>query len=134
MTRIKAAADSHGQIAMSSISDSPDYTGNLLYPFCAIWASGFQLNGMELNYKFTLAVMDRHQDNNTSRIEALSDTALILIDIISAIIYNDKNELINWVVNDNGEPFYDDTPDVVAGHIINITAKMPYTRNNCNIP
>lgn len=86
---------------------------------------------MALTYRFAITIMDRHQDNSVSQIEALSDTATILMDIISQTIFNDKDEVINWIMNDTAEPFYDDRPDVVAGHTIIIEAKIPYQRNTC---
>ena len=133
LLRIKAAAESHPQIAQVLIKDVPESTGDLTYPLCMLWPAGVNMSTspMALTYRFAISVMDRHQDNPTSQIEALSDTATILMDVISQTIYNDKEEVINWIISDTAEPFYDDRPDVVAGHAIIIEAKIPYQRNTC---
>ena len=80
-------------------------------------------------------VMDRQFESSSNTIEVLSDTAGVLIDIVTLLIRNNRlDEEFEMVVNGTAEPFFDSSSDVVAGHAIDFVVNTPYLESRCDIP
>jgi hypothetical protein len=135
---LKTAALNHKQVKEVLIGVEADIaTSPVTYPLCRIWADGFALSTntpKTTTYRFAVAVMDRHREDFTDAVEVLSDTAAIIQDIISTLIYVYREESVEWQVNDTAQAFYDDKTDIVAGHAIVIEARVAYNRDFCSVP
>lgn len=135
---VKTAGLNHKQINGILIGSKSDQTNNLEYPLLRIFPNGSTFNATKTTnsreYKIVIAVCDRHQDNNDSVIDAISDCDSILEDIVASLQYMYRNDLISWEVSDSVENFYDDSFDVVAGALVTLTARVPYKRNFCQVP
>ena len=135
---VKTAGLNHKQIAGILIGGKPDQTNDLEYPLMRIFPNGSNFTAGkgagERAYKITVAICDRHQDNNTSAIDSMSDCDSILDDIVASLIYMYRGDVVSWEINDSVESFYDDSFDVVAGVIVTLTARVPYKRNFCEVP
>ena len=130
---VKTAGLNHKQIKQVLIGDESEGQ-NLQYPLMRVWYAGNEFSGNSNTYKIAVAIADRHQDNSISEIDAMSDCDAILIDILSSLKYIYRSDNVTWDVQDSIEPFYDSTPDIVAGGIVNIRAKVPYNRDFCQVP
>ncbi len=136
---IKTAARNHKQVKQVLVGVDADIAANMdvIYPLVRIWADGFSLSTTTptaITYRFAIAVMDLHREDFTDAVEVLSDTALIVQDIMSTLLYVYRNENVGWNCNDTATPFYDDKTDIVAGHAIVIEARLPYNRDFCSVP
>ena len=78
--------------------------------------------------------MDRHFESASNMIEVLSDTALILQDIITLVKRNSYNDDVNFIVNTTAEPFIDSKTDILAGYGIEVSVEVPYLESYCDIP
>jgi hypothetical protein len=99
--------------------------------------NGFQFNqeGKLISYQFAMMVMDRQFESSSNTIEVLSDTAGVLIDIVTLLIRNNRlDEEFEILVNATAEPFYDSSTDIVAGHAIDFVVNTPYLESRCDIP
>jgi hypothetical protein len=134
---LRTAGENHKQIRTILVGVEADIdTTGVDYPLMRIFPDGYRLSSVDrsISYRFAIAVMDRHKEDFTDAVEVLSDTGLILQDIMSTLLYVYRSESVSWEVNDNAAPFYDDKTSIVAGHIINIEAKMRYERDFCSVP
>jgi hypothetical protein len=106
------------------------------YPIVWLVPNGFTFNTDTrlVSYQFALMVMDRTFESSSNTIEVLSDTAGIIIDIVTLLKRNVTENDFDINVNGTAEPFYDSHNDVVAGHIIDFTIDTPYLESYCDIP
>ena len=136
---IKTAALNHKQVQTCMIGVEADIAAGMdvRYPLVRIWADGFQFTTetpAQVVYRFAVAVMDVHREDFTDAIEVISDTGLILQDIMSTLLYVYRNESVKWRCNDTVQPFYDDKTDIVAGNVVVIEAVLAYNRDFCAVP
>lgn len=139
LAKIEAVGNAHGQI--NAVSVGPEYDiaadeGVLSYPLLWIMPDGFDIDfqGQDLSYRFFLAVMDREQLDRSNQMEVLSDTALILMDVLNKLHYDERTADMIVNVNDTAQPFIGDKTDLVAGHGITLSVTVPYTRDACAFP
>lgn len=135
---IKVAGLNHKQVKQVLIADQPNQKGDLGYPLLRVWPNGFNFsNGKDnkqIYYKFAMAVLDRADETDEMRIEACSDTAQILIDLVASLEYIYHGTTGQWLVDDLADFAYDAGTDTVAGHIIEVRRREQYTRNFCDVP
>ena len=81
-----------------------------------------------------LMVLDRHFESQTNMIEVLSDTALILQDIITLCKRNTYEDSVFFSVNGNAEAIMDNKADILAGYGVEINVEVPYSESYCDIP
>ena len=137
ISRIQTAAESHqqvnkfvcGEIAMAQ--ENVEY-----YPLICLVPNGFNFDNQNKNvsYQFLLMILDRHFESQSNLIEVLSDTALILQDILTILNRNAYEENVQFIVNGKAEPFIDGKTDVVAGYGIDLSVVIPYIDSYCDIP
>ncbi len=133
---LKASGLNHKQIKSVLVGDLPEHARQE-YPLMRIWPAGNNFNsedGGGAYYKFVVAITDRHQDNPTSQLEAMSDSEQILMDILATLQYNYKGTGVKWSVTDTVEFGYDSEPDIVAGATVTFLAKTSYNRDFCQVP
>jgi hypothetical protein len=133
---LKAAGLNHKQIKSVMIGGLEEQARQD-YRLMRIWPGGVNMNsevGGGAVYRFVVAVTDRHQDNPTSQLEAMSDCTQILLDILASLQYNYKGTGTIWSIADTIEHGYDEEPDKVAGATVTFLAKTAYNRDFCQVP
>lgn len=104
------------------------------YPIVWIIPNGFNFStdNRTVDYQFAMMVMDRKWEDDSNTIDVLSDSAGIILDIVTLLRRFDSN--FEMIVNGTAEPFFDSSTDVVAGHAIDFTIRTPYLESYCDIP
>lgn len=136
---IKASGLNHKQVSQVQIVDGPDIGGaDWTYPALVIWPDGFLVNKTaevkNVIWGYSVAVLDRVSKTNAQRVEVASDTAQILLDIISSLDYLYKNSNLSWEVSDTAQWAYDTDLDALGGHILRVSLREQYTRDFCDVP
>ena len=134
--KIKTQAESHKMVGKFAVGADFDFAVDEVkyYPIVWLVPNGFTFNTDTrlVSYQFALMVMDRTFESSSNTIEVLSDTAGIIIDIVTLLKRTDADFEIQ--VSGNAEPFYDSRTDVVAGHVIDFTIDTAYLESYCDIP
>ena len=133
---IQTKAESHKMVGKFAVGADFDFAVDEVkyYPIVWLVPNGFTFNTDTrlVSYQFALRVMDRTFESSSNTIEVLSDTAGIIIDIVTLLKRTDADFEIQ--VSGNAEPFYDSRTDVVAGHVIDFAIDTAYLESYCDIP
>jgi hypothetical protein len=133
---IQTKAESHKMVGKFAVGADFDFAVDEVkyYPIVWLVPNGFTFNTDTrlVSYQFALMVMDRTFESSSNTIEVLSDTAGIIIDIVTLLKRTDADFEIQ--VSGNAEPFYDSRTDVVAGHVIDFAIDTAYLESYCDIP
>ena len=133
---IQTEAEKHKQVNKFAVGAEFDFAVAQVefYPIVWLMPNGFNFSteNRVVDYQFSIMVMDRTFEDSSNTIEVLSDTALIVIDLITLL--KRRNENFEIIVANTAEPFYDSGSDVVAGHAIDITIRTAYLESYCDIP
>lgn len=134
---VQTAAESHQQVNKFVCGENAMAQENVeYYPLIWLVPNGFNFDNQNKNvsYQFLLMILDRHFESQSNLIEVLSDTALILQDILTILNRNAYEENVQFIVNGKAEPFIDGKTDVVAGYGIDLSVVIPYLDSYCDIP
>jgi len=140
IAKIRTQVESHKMVGKFSVGAEYNLAVDEVkfYPLVWLVPDGFDLatrDGQYVNYRFALLVFDRVFESESNTIEVLSDTAQIIIDIMSLIDYHYNNlEDFQLIVSSTAEPFYDAKTDIVAGYGIQFQISTPYLANSCVVP
>ena len=136
--QIKTQAESHRMVQKFAVGAEFDFAVDEVkyYPLVWLVPTGFNFSTEQrlVTYNFAMLVMDRAFESSSNTIEVLSDTAGIIIDIVTLIKRNVTETDFDISVNGQADPFFDSRTDVVAGHGINFTINTPYLESYCDIP
>jgi len=134
---IQTASESHKQVNKFIVGEL-DFTEENLkyYPLVWLVPNGFNFDteGKKVVYNFMLMILDRHFESQTNMIEVLSDTALIMQDIITLCKRNTYEDSVFFSVNGNAEAIMDNKADILAGYGVEINVEVPYSESYCDIP
>jgi hypothetical protein len=137
ISEIQSASESHKQVNKFIVGEL-DFTEENLkyYPLVWLVPNGFNFDteGKKVVYNFMLMVLDRHFESQTNMIEVLSDTALIMQDIITLCKRNTYQDEVFFSVNGNAEAIMDNKADILAGYGVEINVEVPYSESYCDIP
>jgi hypothetical protein len=130
INKIKTQAESHKMVGKFAVGAEFDFAVEEVkyYPLVWLVPNGFTFNteARLVSYQFAMLVMDRQFESSSNTIEVLSDTAGIIVDIVTLIKRNVTETDFDISVNGQADPFFDSRTDVVAGHGINFTINTPY--------
>jgi hypothetical protein len=137
ISEIQTASESHKQVNKFIVGEL-DFTEENLkyYPLVWLVPNGFNFDteGKKVVYNFMLMILDRHFESQTNMIEVLSDTALIMQDIITLCKRNTYEDSVFFSVNGNAEAIMDNKADILAGYGVEINVEVPYSESYCDIP
>jgi hypothetical protein len=137
ISTIQTASESHKQVNKFIVGEL-DFTEENLkyYPLVWLVPNGFNFDteGKKVVYNFMLMILDRHFESQTNMIEVLSDTALIMQDIITLCKRNTYEDSVFFSVNGNAEAIMDNKADILAGYGVEINVEVPYSESYCDIP
>ena len=138
ITKIKSQAESHKMVGRFAVGAEFDFAVDEVkyYPLVWLVPNGFTFNTETrlVSYNFAMLVMDRTFESGSNTIEVLSDTAGIIVDIVTLLKRNVTDEDFEIVVSATAEPFYDSRTDVVGGYGIDFVVNTPYLESYCDIP
>lgn len=138
IAKIKTQAESHKMVGKFAVGAEFDFAVDEVkyYPLVWLVPNGFTFNTEQrlVSYNFAMLVMDRQFESSSNTIEVLSDTAGIIIDIVTLLKRNVTDSDFDINVNGTAEPLFDSRTDVVAGHGIDFVINTPYLESYCDIP
>ena len=138
IAKIKTQAESHKMVGKFAVGAEFDFAVDEVkyYPLVWLVPNGFTFNTEQrlVSYNFAMLVMDRQFESSSNTIEVLSDTAGIIIDIVTLLKRNVTDSDFDINVNGTAEPFFDSKSDVVAGFGIDFIINTPYLESYCDIP
>jgi hypothetical protein len=106
--------------------------GEVTYPAMFFNLNDAQILAKQIQYNFSIYVMDRMLMEETNETEVLSDMTLVGQDMVA----NLRNHIYNWVVSDNmSVTFYTESdPDYLAGIKIDFSLTLSSLNDTCQIP
>lgn len=129
-------ADNHYQLKDFGWGDVADVSQEeaTTYPLLWVNPSPWTVDENEISFKYTVFCADRTYDGANSQVtEVHSDTAQILLDLMASM---DQQQDYDWELTKQATvtPFTDVWKDKVAGHFIDITFKVLFNYDECQIP
>lgn len=106
--------------------------GEVTYPAMFFSLTGATLLSKQLQYSFSIYLMDRMLSEETNETDVLSDMTSVGQDIVALL----RSPYQTWIIGDNASISYftESDPDYLAGIKIDITLTLPSINNRCVIP
>ena len=106
--------------------------GEVTYPAMFFSLIDAQILAKQIQYNFSIYVMDRMLMEETNETEVLSDMTLIGQDMVAKL----RSPEYNWTANDNMSlSFYTESdPDYLAGIKIDFSLTLSSLNDTCQIP
>jgi hypothetical protein len=106
--------------------------GEVTYPAMFFSLIDAQILAKQIQYNFSIYVMDRMLMEETNETEVLSDMTLIGQDMVAKL----RDHIYNWIASDNMTlSFYTESdPDYLAGVKIDFTLTLSSLNDTCQIP
>ena len=128
--KFKTQAESHQMVGKFQVGQDFDFAVEEVeyYPLVWLIPNGFTFDSENklVTYLFTLIIADRQFESGSNTNEVLSDTAGILLDLVTLLKRNYINdEDFQIIANATAEPFADSRTDVVAGYAIDLQVNTP---------
>ena len=132
--QISAFGNNHEQIKFVYFGDVWERlsNGEVTYPAMFFNINDAQILAKQIQYNFSIYVMDRMLMEETNETEVLSDMTLVGQDIVA----NLRDQIYNWVVSDNMSVtfFTESDPDYLAGLKIDFSLTLSSLNDTCQIP
>lgn len=137
LKQLKAISEAHTQVNSYAQGQRYDFgaAGAMSYP--CVWAvprgATPDIQNGKISYQVEVIIMDLEQSGGENQIEILSDTALILTDII-AQLQATAVDFDEWDLPSvsSFEPFVDGQLDTVSGHTCTITFDTFFASDTCS--
>lgn len=134
VAQITEIGDRHQQINFVYFGDVWERlsNGEVTYPAMFFTLTSAQLLAKQIQYNFSIYIMDRMLSEETNETDVLSDTTLIGEDIMALM----RSNIYQWTIGDNAPiTFYTESdPDYLAGIKIDLTLTLPSINNRCQVP
>ena len=132
--QITSIGNNHEQIKFVYFGDIWERlsNGEVTYPAMFFSLTDAQILAKQIQYNFSIYVMDRMLMEETNETEVLSDMTLIGQDIVAKL----RDPYYNWIASDNMTlSFYTESdPDYLAGVKIDFTLTLSSLNDTCQIP
>jgi hypothetical protein len=106
--------------------------GEVTYPAMFFNLNDAQILAKQIQYNFSIYVMDRMLMEETNETEVLSDMTLVGQDMVASL----RDHIYEWIVSDNmSVTFYTESdPDYLAGIKIDFSLTLSSLNDTCQIP
>jgi hypothetical protein len=106
--------------------------GEVTYPAMFFNLTDAQILAKQIQYNFSIYVMDRMLMEETNETEVLSDMTLVGQDMVASL----RDHIYNWIVSDNMSVtfFTESDPDYLAGLKIDFSLTLSSLNDTCQIP
>lgn len=134
---IQDISESHSQVNTYAQGQRYDISASAATLYPLVWAvpTGGNPNftGNTMDYTVTLIVLDKDNADGSNEIEILSDTMLILLDIVAKISATDE-DADEWQITSVGrfEPIVDGGLDTVTGHSCEVVLSAFFGQDICS--
>ena len=132
--QITAFGNNHEQIKFVYFGDVWERlsNGEVIYPAMFFNLNDAQILAKQIQYNFSIYVMDRMLMEETNETEVLSDMTLVGQDMVASL----RDHIYNWIVSDNmSVTFYTESdPDYLAGVKIDFSLTLSSLNDTCQIP
>jgi hypothetical protein len=132
--QITAFGSNHEQIKFVYFGDVWERlsNGEVTYPAMFFNLNDAQILAKQIQYNFSIYVMDRMLMEETNETEVLSDMTLVGQDMVASL----RDHIYNWIVSDNmSVTFYTESdPDYLAGVKIDFSLTLSSLNDTCQIP
>lgn len=132
--QITTFANNHEQIKFVYFGDVWERlsNGEVTYPAMFFTLIDAQILAKQIQYNFSIYVMDRMLMEETNETEVLSDMTLVGQDLVAEL----RDHIYSWVVSDNMPmTFYTESdPDYLAGVKIDFSLTLSSLNDTCQIP
>jgi hypothetical protein len=132
--QITAFGNNHEQIKFVYFGDVWERlsNGEVTYPAMFFNLNDAQILAKQIQYNFSIYVMDRMLMEETNETEVLSDMTLVGQDMVASL----RDHIYNWVVSDNMSVtfFTESDPDYLAGLKIDFSLTLSSLNDTCQIP
>jgi hypothetical protein len=132
--QISAFGNNHEQIKFVYFGDVWERlsNGEVTYPAMFFNLNDAQILAKQIQYNFSIYVMDRMLMEETNETEVLSDMTLVGQDMVASL----RDHIYNWIVSDNmSVTFYTESdPDYLAGVKIDFSLTLSSLNDTCQIP
>ena len=132
--QITAFGNNHEQIKFVYFGDVWERlsNGEVTYPAMFFNLNDAQILAKQIQYNFSIYVMDRMLMEETNETEVLSDMTLVGQDMVASL----RDHIYNWIVSDNMSVtfFTESDPDYLAGLKIDFSLTLSSLNDTCQIP
>ena len=132
--QITAFGNNHEQIKFVYFGDVWERlsNGEVTYPAMFFNLNDAQILAKQIQYNFSIYVMDRMLMEETNETEVLSDMTLVGQDMVASL----RDHIYEWIVSDNmSVTFYTESdPDYLAGVKIDFSLTLSSLNDTCQIP
>lgn len=132
--QITTFANNHEQIKFVYFGDVWERlsNGEVTYPAMFFTLIDAQILAKQIQYNFSIYVMDRMLMEETNETEVLSDMTLVGQDLVAEL----RDPKYNWTASDNMPmTFYTESdPDYLAGVKIDFSLTLSSLNDTCQIP
>ena len=106
--------------------------GEVTYPAMFFNLNDAQILAKQIQYNFSIYVIDRMLMEETNETEVLSDMTLVGQDMVASL----RDHIYEWIVSDNMSlTFYTESdPDYLAGVKIDFSLTLSSLNDTCQIP
>lgn len=129
-------ADGHLQFKDFGWGDFADISMEEATTYPLLWVSPqpVSISGNEISFNYIVAIADRvYKDRGAQETEVHSDTFQMALDLLATL---DQQQDYDWELSDgqSAEPFTERWKDEVAGYLVNVTFKVAFDYNECQVP
>jgi hypothetical protein len=132
--QITAFGNNHEQIKFVYFGDVWERlsNGEVTYPAMFFNLNDAQILAKQIQYNFSIYVMDRMLMEETNETEVLSDMILVGQDMVASL----RDHIYQWTANDNMSVtfFTESDPDYLAGVKIDFSLTLSSLNDTCQIP
>jgi len=132
--QISAFGNNHEQIKFVYFGDVWERlsNGEVTYPAMFFNLNDAQILAKQIQYNFSIYVMDRMLMEETNETEVLSDMTLVGQDMVASL----RDHIYSWIVSDNMSVtfFTESDPDYLAGLKIDFSLTLSSLNDTCQIP
>lgn len=132
---LKQAGNNHKMI--KSVNVQTDYDISVSpeeYPLMTIFPAPFRIEGKQTIYSFGVGIFDTNLNGSVNQVDALSDTASILQDILATLHYVYREEQVAWSIQGSADPVIEGKTDLVSGFMSIFECRINNNMDFCSVP
>jgi hypothetical protein len=143
---LSSIAYHHQQIKSFGFGDLAQCTNDIVtkqepeYQRMYVVPGDVKLDENYLNYRFSIIIMDRVDDDQSNQAEVMSDTLRTIMDVWTVLLqsYTAQQGDFSWylVVNENPDviPFLERFETILGGWTLNVSFQVAFDYNSCTPP
>lgn len=139
LKKLREVCEAHAQVNTYAEGQKYDMSASNAPTYPLIWVvpngGTPDLPGNLFNYRLTVFCLDKDLPGGTNQIELLSDTSLILLDIIAKLDHTENDDdFDDWNISSvsDFQPVVDGENDTVSGNLCDITITAFFRKDICN--